>query len=151
MIQARRLQPVDAPLAAEAIRKIKKPEPGPAPGVAYFERFLARPENILIVAVDGREPAGFLLAYLLDRVDADQRMVCLYEIEVCAPQRRRGAGRAMIDALKAVCREVNARKTWLLANRTNEGAVRFYENTGALAGDDDTILFTYNATPSTGP
>jgi ribosomal protein S18 acetylase RimI-like enzyme len=146
MMTVRRLQPEDAPLALAAVRILKPP--APAPGVGFYERFLARPENILVVATDGPQPTGFLLAYLLDRLDGDRQMVCLYEINVCEPYRRRGVGRAMIEVLKAVCGQVEARKMWLLTNRSNEAAVHLYESTGARA--DDAVLFTYGATHWTG-
>ena len=81
-MQARRLRPEDAELAIEAIRAIKQPAPYASFTAEYLRRFLGRPQNVLIVASSKGEPAGFLLAYLLDRVDRDQPMVCLYEIDV---------------------------------------------------------------------
>jgi GNAT superfamily N-acetyltransferase len=103
--------------------------------------------NILVVAAQDGVPIGFLLAYLLDRVDRDQRMVCLYEVDVSEHHRRRGIGRAMIETLKMICRQENAMKTWVITNRTNRSnlaAFRPYESTGATAdarGDHVTLVY----------
>lgn len=143
-MEARRLGPGDAGLAFEAVRTIKAPEPRPTFTAAYLERFLARPENVLIVASDGGEPTGFLLAYLLDRVDRDQPMACLYEIEVAGPHRRRGIGRAMVEVLKGVCREAGAMEAWVVTSRSNEAAARLYAGTGAVADTGgDEVCFVY--------
>ncbi len=144
-IQARRFRPDDAQLAFEVIGAIKEPESRPDFSADYLRRFLSRPQNVLIVALNDVEPAGFLLAYMLDRVDRDQQMVCLYEIGVSRRHRRRGVGRAMIDVLKGVCGQAAAMKAWGITNRSNEPAVRLYESTGAQpdpSGDEVTFVWS---------
>ncbi len=110
----------------------------------YTERFLARPENVLIVAEEDGAPAGFLLAYVLDRVDRDRRMVCLYEIGVLPGKRRRGLGAAMVEALLSWARAQGLMKTWVITDRSNEAAMRLYARTGGRpdAGDDVVFVWT---------
>jgi hypothetical protein len=48
-------------------------------------RRIHRPENVFIVAIDSTEPVGYAVAYLLDRIDRDQRMMFFYEICVADP------------------------------------------------------------------
>jgi aminoglycoside 3-N-acetyltransferase I len=107
-VRVRRLGPEDAGLAVETVRRVKCSGAGPTFGERYLARFLAARQNILIVAEEGGAPAGFLLAYGLDRVDRDRKMVCLYEIDVAAPHRRRGVGSALIEELKACCRRLGS-------------------------------------------
>jgi len=138
----RRLGTRDFDLAFQAIRTIKRPQS--SFDDEHLRKFLARPENILIVAAEEGIPIGFLLAYLLDRVDRKQRMVCLYEVEVSEPCRRRGIGRAMIETLKTICRQENTMKTWVITNRSNLAAFKLYESTGATAdarGDEVTLVY----------
>lgn len=97
-IQAKRLGPEDAELAFEAIGAIKDPESHAGFSAAYLRRFLSRSENVLIVAWNEGGPAGFLLAYVLDRVDRDQQLVCLYESCASEFHRRGGVGRALVEA-----------------------------------------------------
>lgn len=77
-MQVRRLGSEDLELAVKAIRTFKEPSKHSSFSKKYLKKFLSRPENILIVAEQSGLPTGFLLAYLLNRVDRDQKMVCLY-------------------------------------------------------------------------
>jgi aminoglycoside 3-N-acetyltransferase I len=143
-MQVRRLGTRDLELAVEAIRTLKEPTAQPTLGGEYLEKFLSRPENVLIVAEQKGMPKGFLLAYMLDRVDRDQKMVCLYEIGVSESHRRRGIARAMIESLKLLCKQENAMKAWVITNRSNMAAVRLYERTGATCHPNgDEVGFVY--------
>ncbi len=81
-MEVRRLGSDDAQSGVDAIRLLKALDGDPIPSAQYLRRFLSRPENVLIVAFDDGVPVGFLLAYLLDRVDRDQQMMFFYEIGV---------------------------------------------------------------------
>ena len=143
-MQVRRLGTEDFELAAAAIRTVKQPTAQLSFSAEYLRRFLSRPGNVLIVAEQDGLPTGFLVAYMLDRVDRDQRMVCLYEIGVSESHRQRGIGRAVIEALKALCRREDTMKTWVITNRSNVAAVRLYETTGAAADTSgDEVTFVY--------
>jgi GNAT superfamily N-acetyltransferase len=142
VVRVRRLGPEDAALAAEAVRRVKKA--GPAIAEEYLRRLLARPDNLLFVAEEGGAAEGFLLAYALDRVDRDRRMVCLYEIGVAAASRRRGLATGMIEALLCWCREHGVMKTWVVTDRSNEPAMRLYARTGAHPDSGDDVVFVWS-------
>lgn len=142
-MSARRLGPADAALAAEAVRRIKETPVREGFGEDHLRHFLARAENILIVAEDEGAPAGFLLAYVLDRVDRDRRMVCLYEIGVVAACRRRGIGRAMLEELKAWCRRENVMKAWVITDRANAAAMALYARAGGRPDAGDDVVFVW--------
>ena len=140
----RRLGPEDAGLACQAIVAIKQPFAPSPPTPSDMERFLSRPENVLIAASEEGKPTGFLLAYILDRVDQDRPMVCLYEIEVAEPYRRQGSGRAMVEKLLGIARDIGAVKTWVIASRSDTGAMAFYRRTGAVADPEgDDVIMVY--------
>lgn len=143
-MQVRRLGSDDSGLAVEAIRLVKEPKPHPTFSDQYLQKFLSRPENVLIVAEQEGAPTGFLLAYLMDRVDCDQRMICLYEIGVLESHRQRGIGRAMIETLKLLGQQESAREIWVITDRSNVAAVRLYSSTGAAADvSGDEVVFVY--------
>lgn len=135
--------PEDFDTAAYTIGKLKATNVPPAVG-DHLREFLSNSRNILITATRERVPVGYLVAYLLERVDRGQSMACLYEVAVSETYRRRGVGRAMIETLKAICKKENVMKTWVIANRSNVAASRFYESTGAVAdADGDNTVFVY--------
>jgi aminoglycoside 3-N-acetyltransferase I len=142
-MRVRRLGVEAVALAGEAVRSLKGPAPPDSSGDRHLRPFLARPENILLVAEEDGAPVGFLVAYVLDRVDRSRTMVCLYEIEVSPASRRRGIGRAMVTELLALCRRGNAAKIWVVASRSNAAAMRLYASTGARAAAPDDVVFVY--------
>jgi len=134
------LRPGDEPLAVCAIREIKRARTNEA----HMNRFLARAENLLLVAVAEDRPVGFALAYQLDRVDESPPMVFFYEIEVLPSHRRQGAARALIDRLKGLCRQRGAGKMFVLTDRRNHAACCLYSSTGGHVEYDDGVLFSFD-------
>jgi len=137
-VEVRRLGGDESDLALDALRLLTVPDGYPTPTPEYLLRFLSRPDNVLIVAMDG-VPVGFLLAYLLDRADRDQQMMFLYEVGVAESHRRRGIGTHMITQLKAICWTQNVMKMWVPTGRSNVAATGLYASTGAtplLSGDE---------------
>jgi ribosomal protein S18 acetylase RimI-like enzyme len=144
--EIRRLGPDDYALAREAIQQLKAVDNRGLPDADHLRRFLARPENVLIVASRGATPVGFALAYILDRVDRDEKMVMFYEIEVAATDRRRGIGREMVETLKGVCRTAPTMKMWVLTDRSNTPAMKLYESTGGQTNSHhDDVCFVYSS------
>lgn len=144
-MEVRRLEAGDADLALEIIRtlKITDSELRRRLCAADLQRFLTRPENYLICAAEDGSPAGYLVAYLLDRVDRAQAMMLLYENDVAEAHHRKGIASAMIRLLKKYCREQNVH-----TNRSNQAAMRLYQTTGGIAdpaGDEITFVYTAKA------
>src|SRR5918992_537066 len=121
-MDVRRLGAHDSDLGARAIRLLKAPDGYPVPCAEYLAAFLSRPDNVLIVASEGGEPVGYLVAYLLDRLDRNQQMMFFYEIQVAESHRRCGIGKQMITELKALCRAQDVMKMWVPTGRANIAA-----------------------------
>lgn len=145
-IEVRRLGRGDGELAMEAISQIKAADwesQGGQPEsltANYLAKFLRYDDHFLIVAIDNAEPAGYLLAYELPRVDRDQSMMLLYEVGVAENERRQGVGAAMVDEIKAICRERNIMKMWVETNESNVAATGLFETTGGLRAEEDDIV-----------
>jgi len=142
-----RLRPDDAVLAQQAITMLKS-NTGKRRAhwlsETYLSNFLGRDENILLVALEQNRPIGFALAYRLERIDRAQDMVLFYEIEVDKEHRGRGAGTALINALKDICREKAIMKMWVYTDKSNGAALQLYTSTGGSMNEHgDEVKFTY--------
>jgi GNAT superfamily N-acetyltransferase len=107
--------------------------------------FLANPLNYLLVAVDDNKTIGYLFAYELQRPDREQSMILLYDITVIDEYRKKGVGTALVERLKALCKNKPIMKMFVPTNRSNIPAVRLYEKTGAIISNDtDAVFLTWN-------
>lgn len=93
-------------------------------------RFLAAPGHLMLIAYVDDVPAGFVSGIEMLHPDKGTEM-CLYELSVDTPYRRRGIGRALTRALAAVARERGCYDMWVGADRDNEAARATYRSAGA--------------------
>ena len=142
-MEVRRLRPGESGIGVRTIQLVKAPDGYPLPSAEYFETFLSRRENVFVVAID-REPVGYAVGYLLDRIVRDQGMTFFCEIGVVASRPREGIGRRLVDALKAICREEDVMKMWVPTARSNVAATALYASTGAAPlGNDDEVTYAH--------
>jgi GNAT superfamily N-acetyltransferase len=133
----RRLGPDDEAVLVEAAHRMLERE-WPAPRCASA---LADPAFVAVIAVRAGEPIGLAYGYVLDRLH--RRDLLLYSIDVDEPHRRRGAARAMVEALKALCLDEGLGEKWVLTNASNEAAMRLYAGAGGVREFDDVEMFAY--------
>jgi aminoglycoside 3-N-acetyltransferase I len=145
MVEVKRLLPGDEELAQRAINTIKPAQERSREDVTvdYMHKFLKQEKNVLIVASEQGRPAGFALAYRLDRVDRDQAMMLFYEIAVLESHRRRGIAAAMVNRLKEICRHHKVMKMWVCTSKSNAAAIHLYRSTGRRQGSDEDVMFLY--------
>ena len=141
MIPIRRLGADDATLAQTAVRAFK----GRANSESSLAAFLANPANYLLAAIpDGEsEPAGYLLAYRLQRPDREAAQMFIYEVDVAEGWRRRGLGSALLDEILRLARAGDMCEAFVLTSRGNEAARSLYARTGAVVEDEAAMLFVY--------
>ena len=139
-LKVRRLEPPEAALAASVVRTFAAKEVS----VADLKKFLSNPANYLIVAEMDGELAGFLLAHALERLKEASRKMFIYEIEVKASCRRQGVGTALIRYVRGIVRREGMMSAFVFTNYSNDGAVKFYQSTGAKVAKGDDLLFVYD-------
>ncbi|MEI7030407.1 GNAT family N-acetyltransferase [Streptomyces pratensis] len=99
----------------------------------WAARFLAAHGHVMLIAYVGGVPAGFVSGIEILHPDKGTEM-CLYELGVDAPHRRRGIGRALTLALLDIARERGCCGLWVGVEGDNEAALATYRSAGA--GDD---------------
>lgn len=139
MIPIRRLQAEDAAQAVAAVRSFKNH----SRSAASLAEFLRNPANYLLVAQAGETPAGYLLAYRLQRPDRETAQMFIYEVDVAEAWRRRGLASALLAEITRLARAESMVEAFVLTSRGNEAARGLYARTGGVLEDDAALLFVY--------
>ncbi len=114
--------------------------------VPALSTYLARPDTRFVTCHDVDEAGRTLLGIASARVEPKpyehERWLYVGEVDVCADQRRRGAGRAMMRTLIDLARDAGCEEIWLGAERDNHAANALYR---ALDPDEvaEVIGYTY--------
>jgi ribosomal protein S18 acetylase RimI-like enzyme len=118
----------------------------------WTERFLAAPGHVMLLAYTGGEsdgvPVGFVTGIEMTHPDKGSEL-CLYELEVAEPHRRRGVGRALTDALVGLAHSRGCYGVWVGADTDNTAALATYTAAGAHDEGHSTIL-TWTFPPPSG-
>jgi aminoglycoside 3-N-acetyltransferase I len=135
-LSLRRLSPADAPLARQLNRLFGDAFADPGtygaepPDDAYLEQLLAKDHIIALVAVDGDEIVGGLVAYELDKLERARREVYLYDLAVSEPHRRRGVATALIGRLQEIAAVRGAWVVFVQADYGDDPAIALYDGLG---------------------
>ncbi|MFD3523692.1 GNAT family N-acetyltransferase [Streptomyces sp. NPDC058653] len=101
-----------------------------APRAEWAERFLAAPGHVLLMAYVEGVAVGFVSGVEMLHPDKGVEM-CLYELSVDEPYRRRGIGRALTEALADIARGRGCYDMWVGVDTDNEPALATYRAAGA--------------------
>jgi len=108
--------------------------PGRPLAAADAAAYLADPTVRHWVAEEDGRVIGFNLCYVLRRRNDAAREVLLFEIGVRQGARRRGAGRAMVAAMRDFMEREAIEEAWVLAD--NPGAIAFYAACGFVVDEE---------------
>ncbi len=129
-MNVRRLEPGDE-LVVEALATRGPP--------ARAAKLLADDNTIFVVAFEGDDPIGLVLAYDLVRRHGEPSKVFVYEVDVLPVHHRRGVGTAMFGELARVARERGVAHGWVLTDRDNVSAMEFYRSVGGIDPVDNVL------------
>jgi ribosomal protein S18 acetylase RimI-like enzyme len=93
-------------------------------------RFLADGANVLLIAYEGDEPAGFVSGTALSHPDYAKPEMFLNELAVDQAFQRRGIGRALVAELWRLAQARGCRGMWVLTDDDNVPANRVYGVSG---------------------
>ncbi len=108
------------------------------------EALLADPRTLMLVALDGDEPVGFVLAHILPRRHGDPSSLFVYEVDVAEAHRRRGVASLLLERLAALAGERGIAQGFVLTAPDNDAANGLYRRAGGeLEGTDVVWTFRY--------
>lgn len=111
---------------------------------AATARFLAEPRNHMVVALEEGEVIGFASAIDYIHLDKPVPMLFINEVGVGDRHRRRGVGRALVQAMLEHAAALGVEEAWVATESNNLPARRLYEATGGVEADDAVVMFTYS-------
>ncbi|SHI15052.1 GNAT family N-acetyltransferase [Ferrimonas marina] len=134
IVKVWRLSAGEEAIALAAVEKLipEGEREGCVPTIGHLQELLASQTNIVIVATANAVPIGFLSAYVMPRLDRDEKMAYFYEIEVCPQFRRQGIATAMVNELKHCLRSQGVSSLWVGTESNNTPALSLYQSTGAV-------------------
>ena len=100
------------------------------PPDGYLESFLADERCITVVAMEGGEVVGGLVAYELVKFERERKEFYIYDLAVKENHRRRGLATGLIVTLKAIARARGAYVIYVQADRGDDPAIALYESLG---------------------
>lgn len=107
-------------------------------------KFLNNKNNLFYVAKDMERVVGYAIAYIQNRLDTTQNMVCLYEIGTLKDFRQRGIAKSILQHIINDTINLNIVKMWIPTSVSNKAACALYRSIGATeSGEKDEIIFTY--------
>ncbi|WP_345237077.1 GNAT family N-acetyltransferase [Hymenobacter saemangeumensis] len=140
------LGPADLQYAQELIALFQtafEEDAAPLPPANYLHTLLARPDFHAFVALNQNQVLGGVTAYELPMFQRPVSEMFLYDIAVAEPQRARGVAAALIEALKALCRQRGIESLFVGTETDNVPALRLYKATGGVA-DEHIAWFNYS-------
>lgn len=125
MIDIKHLGPGDDALVMEARHLFDSD-----PQLEAVSEFLADRRHHLLLAYADSRSVGFVSGVELTHPDKGTEMF-LYELAVDEGHRRRGIGKALVEALGAIAQARGCYDMWVLTDEDNDAALRTYRSSGA--------------------
>lgn len=101
--------------------------------------FLSDPRHHLLIAYVDVAPVGFVSGVEVTHPDKGTEMF-LYELSVDEPHRRRGIGRALVEALDALARERGCYGMWVITEVDNDAARATYTAAGGKTSPPQVMI-----------
>jgi aminoglycoside 3-N-acetyltransferase I len=100
------------------------------PDDAWLAELLADPNFIFQVVREGNRITGAMASYVLRKFEQPRREIYIYDLAVAEDCRRQGIATALIEALKAIAREIGAWVIYVQADHGDDPAVALYTKLG---------------------
>ncbi len=105
--------------------------------------FMASSTDHLLVAYINGQPSGIAIVHELRRLDGLTPKLYLHTIDTLPAFQRQGVASAVMQEVKRIGREIDARGLFLMTNQSNTAAMALYCSTGGRRHAADEALFEY--------
>lgn len=101
------------------------------PPDSWLETLLSMNHVVVLVACEGEEVAGGLVAYELPKFEQQRSELYIYDLAVAERHRRKGVATALIEKLRDIGRERGVWVVYVQADYGDDPAIALYEKLGA--------------------
>lgn len=100
------------------------------PSEYYLARALSMPGVIALIAREGSQIIGALVAYELPKLEQARSEIYIYDLAVADSHRRQGVATALIDEVRIIGRKCGAWVVYVQADYGDEPAIALYTKLG---------------------
>jgi aminoglycoside 3-N-acetyltransferase I len=100
------------------------------PSDAYLKSLLGKNYFVALVAQDGGNVVGGLVAYVLEKFEQERKEIYIYDLAVSKNHRRRRVATELIQQLKQIGKERGAYIIFVQADKVDTPAIKLYESLG---------------------
>ena len=109
---------------------------------AYAREFLADPRHHIVVAVSEGIVIGFASAVHYIHPDKPPEL-WINEVGVADAHQGKGVGKAIMNELLRLGKQLGCVNAWVLTDRSNEAANRLYKSVGGNIAEGDTVMYEF--------
>ena len=110
--------------------------------IQFLKERISNKESVILIAKDGENYAGFTQLYPIFSSVGMKRMWLLNDLYIDKTYRRKGIGKALVEAAQNLVRETNASALLLETDTSNTQAQQLYLNTGFI--QSSTIFYYWS-------
>ncbi len=111
------------------------------PSTGYLKTLLEQQHFIVLVALSNETVVGGITGYEIKKYYNETSELFIYDLAVHSDFRRHGIGKKLMNKLQSLYRNSDLKELFVLAEKADENAVRFYQSTGGRSMD--VISFDY--------
>lgn len=109
---------------------------------AYAREFLADPRHHIVVALSEGVVIGFASAVHYIHPDKPPEL-WINEVGVADAHQGKGIGKAIMNELLRLGKQLGCVNAWVLTDRSNTAANRLYQSAGGQVAEGDTVMYEF--------
>jgi len=103
---------------------------GAQPDRHYLDKLLGGETVVVLVALQGAEVVGGLVAYELEKLEQRRSEMYIYDLAVAEQHRRRGVATELIEQVRSIASQRGAHVVYVQADLEDEPAIQLYTKLG---------------------
>lgn len=109
---------------------------------SYAREFLADPRHHVVVALSEGVVIGFASAVHYIHPDKPTEL-WINEVGVAEAHQNKGVGKAIMNEMLRLGKQLGCVNAWVLTDRSNEAANRLYKSAGGQIEEGDTVMYEF--------